>query len=948
MRSWSGTRHATAETLDPFMDTLRLTADGARASPNCNVWMHELACSGTSAYGERSPNCFRECGTVGACAEGCTRGDGRHHLCAARTVIKASVDDVRNGQFRVTMRDAHTPAGVVPLPPPPRGRRVAPHLKSALAAQCLSGAHPVQAVNRASAALGAHPQTSSRFVPPAIVAARAVKIERRKDRGNAPTDEMRVDALVREHLIQQQCVLLYEPDGILVLTSPAALEAAFRSGNRDVASDAKVDVVTGQKVKWSTIRGRSQHGRWVPFVIWISEHENTETVTAAARAQRSAVRCSDAQCTHDWQCTYGAGGRFKMERVCVKSYVPRRVCVDKHMPSIAGFRAVFGTVSLCTFHVFRCVEDKMKKLGIKGWKARQLAWAFRLIKRARTHAHAGAIFKEVVLFVMGGVIAQPEALWTYEQACEFVDYLRRCWMYPHYMRMAWIDASGIGVDGNITTTGAQEGAHAYLEKFITGGTVLQLVSQAVTATVGTTANGRTVPSVFGDAVQRCAEGQPVEECPGAKLRRAKAQLQYLRLGAGAAKPPDTAPAECTAVALCDDDCLAAHAESWANRRGGSAPRPARPPALDQAVAVVAHGGSATGTCGAGWYSVCNETGRCECDDSLYRGVLAAEGPCKHELLRRLCVRAAAAHAQVEAECLAGLASFVHARERSKPRLQRCNALYGAAADGCTKEGLLSALAGHQSVPPTGKGYRVGEQSSDASSASDASDASNDDDVSLLQLYHSSREELSCTFGAGPLGAVLCTHRGGFEVAAFAALPGGARGPAEHSGATLRTGDIVTHVNGTGATEAALGGSAAEPVAPAGGAVLRFTRAAAPAAVAVPGGRRSKKLPKFGGGTKRKRSEPSSPCVMGGSVARVRANGKDRPSATDLPAVSTPTPSAEDTVGAIAAMVSVSPEGAARTVDHAVLAAAQEKFTAEMDAEELAAREAEMAGATYLE
>ena len=52
-------RHVTAETPDPFMDTLRLTADGVRASPNRNVWMHELACSGTSAYGERSPNCCR-------------------------------------------------------------------------------------------------------------------------------------------------------------------------------------------------------------------------------------------------------------------------------------------------------------------------------------------------------------------------------------------------------------------------------------------------------------------------------------------------------------------------------------------------------------------------------------------------------------------------------------------------------------------------------------------------------------------------------------------------------------------------------------------------------------------------------------------------------------------------------------------------------------------------
>ena len=943
-------RHMTAEKADPFMDTLHLTPTGATTRASRNVFTRELACTGRSEYGEPDPNCFSECGVIGACVKGCP--GGVHHKCTARLTIKASVDDVRKGQFRVATRNKHVPTGVIPMPPPPRGRRVAAHVKAEMAKQCLGGSLPVQVVNSASAALGAHPQTSSRFVPPAAVASRAVKLERRTDRGTAPTDELRVDQIVRERLIQRQCVLLYEPGGILVLTSPAALEAAFESGRRDVASDAKVDVVTGMKVKWSTIRGRSvRGGRWVPFIIWISEHENTETVTAAARALRNAVRCSDPACMHDWQCTFSSSGSFKMERTCaIKSYAPRHVCVDKHMPSIAGFRAVFGTISLCTFHVFRCVDDKLKKLGIKGWKAQQLMWAFRLIKRARSHAHADEIFKEVVVFILGGTITQPEPLCTFDEASKFIDYLRRCWMYPQYMRMAWIDASGIGVEGHITTTGAQEGAHAYLEKFITGGTVQQLVSQAVTATVGMTAGGRNVPSVFGDAVQRCAEAGGVEECPAAKLRRAKAQLQFLRLSTGAAKPAVAAPGECTAVASCDDGCLVTHAEAWGERRGGRAPRASRPAGLDAAVAAVAHGGTATGTCGDGWHSVCNSTGRCECEDSLYRGILSAEGPCKHELVRRLCARAAAEPEQVEQECFVRLQSFVRKREGSKPPLLRCVELYEAAAAGTgTVAGLLSALAQHQSVPPTGKGCpsaaAVGQQPAGAGDAG----AGSDDDVPLDMLLSSRVQEHMCTFNAGPLGAVLRARAwGGLAVVAFTALPCGMHGPAVHSGSALHCGDTVTHVGSLPATAATLGGNLAVPVVPVGGAELRFTRQRAPA-VAVPSGPRAKVQPKFGGGgggTKRKRDNTSG--SLGGSVARARLKGAGRSRAVDLPAAATPTATETSTISAIASMVSVSPGGAARAVNQAVLAAAQARFMEAMDPKELAAREAEMAGKTYLD
>ena len=167
-------RLETGDKPDLFMDTLRLTSAGTQQAPGLNVFKVELACTGTSMYGARDPNCFRGCGIVGACAEGCA--GGRHHRCDARLTITASVEDVRKGQFCIEKRNNHVPAGVIPLPPPPRGRRVARHVKDQLAAQCLGGSLPVQVVNSASAALGAHPETSSRFVPPAVVASRAVKI----------------------------------------------------------------------------------------------------------------------------------------------------------------------------------------------------------------------------------------------------------------------------------------------------------------------------------------------------------------------------------------------------------------------------------------------------------------------------------------------------------------------------------------------------------------------------------------------------------------------------------------------------------------------------------------------------------------------------------------------------------------------------------------------------
>eukprot|EP00964_Phaeocystis_antarctica_P135749 scaffold100108_cov87-Phaeocystis_antarctica.AAC.1 len=55
-------------------------------------------------------------------------------------------------------------------------------------------------------------------------------------------------------------VLYYTPGYMLVLSTPWALERAADEGRHMVGSDAKVDTVSGEKSKWSSIRRRE------PFV----------------------------------------------------------------------------------------------------------------------------------------------------------------------------------------------------------------------------------------------------------------------------------------------------------------------------------------------------------------------------------------------------------------------------------------------------------------------------------------------------------------------------------------------------------------------------------------------------------------------------------------------------------------------------------------------------------
>ena len=48
----------------------------------------------------------------------------------------------------------------------------------------------------------------------------------------------------------------------------------------------------------------------------------------------------------------------------------------------------------------------------------------------------------------------PGRLWTLEDAEHVMEYVDKCWMYPDFIRLAWIDALGLETVGYISTTGA--------------------------------------------------------------------------------------------------------------------------------------------------------------------------------------------------------------------------------------------------------------------------------------------------------------------------------------------------------------------------------------------------------------------------------------------------------------------------------------------------------------
>ena len=207
------------------------------------------------------------------------------------------------------------PPGTVAIPPPLDGLKPAPSLKAELARKVARGTDtPTSAVNAAAADLPSGATPNSSFVPPTKVVARVAKSLRRAERGGTLPDPVRLDLLVRSHLVQRQMVLLYEPGQMLVLSSPALLEMAC--GAKMVSSDAKIDTVAGVQSKWSSIRGKTLCGLSAPFAVWIGPEENQETIRQGAVALAVNVRCSRSSCDHALRITYGGDGSIRMHRRC--------------------------------------------------------------------------------------------------------------------------------------------------------------------------------------------------------------------------------------------------------------------------------------------------------------------------------------------------------------------------------------------------------------------------------------------------------------------------------------------------------------------------------------------------------------------------------------------------------------------------------------------------------
>ena len=245
-----------------FADIFELTSAGTCMDSTLLAWRVEMACTGESEYGKAPPNCRHVCcGGFGVCRPTCDGGgsaDWRFTLCAFRVSIKATLADVAAGFVRVFLTGEHVPPWVEPVPPGLNGLKPAPFALRLLREKCAEpGAIPTRVANTAQAALGEGAERNTRVAPPARFLAGVKKRDARRARGGSMDDATRIDMLVRCHLIQRGMVLLYVPGVQLVLTTSWALERAREA--RMASIDAKVDVVTGARSKWTSVGVRGSN-----------------------------------------------------------------------------------------------------------------------------------------------------------------------------------------------------------------------------------------------------------------------------------------------------------------------------------------------------------------------------------------------------------------------------------------------------------------------------------------------------------------------------------------------------------------------------------------------------------------------------------------------------------------------------------------------------------------
>ena len=515
-----------------YSDIFELTPASRVTSSHTVVWRVELACTGASLYGKPPPNCQRPCcAGFGVCYEGCKGGS--RYGCSVKVVIEASKAAIEACEVKITLLGEHVPFPMRLLHPPPDGRKPMPAVLTQLGLQCAQGGLPTRVANAAAAMLGEGIEHSSRFVPPAHVLRGLKKRDSRCARGGAMDDTQRIDELIRKHLVQRNMVLLYIPGEHLILTTPWALERARVDGKKAVTTDAKVDTVTGVRSKWSSIRCKTPRGLSVPLVVGISPTETAVSIERLVGALALNVRCSSPSCAHTLVEMHGADGRYERRLSCERWWSPA-FTIDKHIPSFTGLHAAqIQNVFLCSYHGFHCFDSRLVELGIMGSAADFINWGFRLLTRAGTDAAAFAL-RNTLATILVSQAAMQDRLWTLRQAEEVVTYIDRCWMYPEYIRKAWIDAWALLIPGRLSTTGINERSHAHYAKMCMKSQTNRLVSESIVKTIGITADGKASVEggFFNDAERRWmeAEGRPLHNSTDRMVRYARACVAFLKHG----------------------------------------------------------------------------------------------------------------------------------------------------------------------------------------------------------------------------------------------------------------------------------------------------------------------------------------------------------------------------------------------------------------------------------
>ena len=508
-------------------------------------------------------------------------------------------------------------------------------------------------------------------------------------------------------------------DGIVVLASGWSLGMA-REHSRLLGTDCKHDTSAGRSM-WSSARVATPTG-WVPTIAWIAPTENNALIAAALLVLAENVACHDATCQHSVQEEWGKQGHgsYRRRLECVRWYQPR-VCCDKHVPTLKAVESTdYGDPIFDGYHSYHCVGDKLNKIGIHDKAAIEVMWLFRLWTRSANDGQAVAMRDSLVRHTLDRAEADLPP-WTLEQALLFIDYFDKCWHLPVTIRRAQIDQCRLSLDADLVpSTGANEGDHRWFDEHFFNCQINRDVTTVAMNTAGYAADGRPIRGYFDSAEQRYAHKQPAISVD-VRLCEARVALEFLKawdhltapelgdiqtrlphFASEAVHNPDEG--ECY-VHHFADGCLKRHQDS---KLYGFNPMPA---CLKTVHCELKHGGLHS-FCKEGYYAIEPETGRCECMASTYHGVRSAFGDCKHVRFRRLVCRMRKAQSVVEAEAIVQeeyekLRHLVYHREKSKPELIRCAALYEAASEKRLQhqhhyEWLLAKLAEEDSVPPTGK------------------------------------------------------------------------------------------------------------------------------------------------------------------------------------------------------------------------------------------------------